>query len=105
MLTISFSKVHEAQLEQLRAWGRELTSRADEVKETYRQEGVSHEASYLIETKTGWILVFAAEVEDRERARAVYRASTLPIDIEHRQVMQVALEGGFEAELLYECRV
>ena len=40
--------------------------RADEVKETYRQEGVSHEASYLIETRRGWILVFAAEVEDRE---------------------------------------
>jgi hypothetical protein len=80
MLNVSFFKVREDQIDQLRAWGRELTRRTDEVKETYTQEGVSHEASYLIETKRGWILVFAVELEDREKARAAYRASTLPID-------------------------
>lgn len=105
MLTVSFSKVRDAQLDKLRAWGRELTRRADEVKETYRQEGVSHEASYLIETRRGWILVFAAEVEDREKARAAYQASTLPIDVEHHRVMQATLNGAFEAELLYECHL
>ncbi len=105
MLTVSFSVVREGQLDQLRAWGRELTRRADEVKETYRQEGVRQEASYLIETKRGWILVFAAELEDREKARAAYQASTLPIDVEHRRVMQATLSGAFEAEPLYECHV
>ena len=105
MLTVSFSVVREGQLDQLRAWGRELTRRADEVKETYRQEGVRQEASYLIETKRGWILVFAAELEDREKARAAYQASMLPIDVEHRRVMQATLSGAFEAEPLYECHV
>lgn len=75
------------------------------VKETYRQEGVSHEAAYLIGTRNGWILVFAAELEDREKARAAYQASTLPIDVEHRRVIQATLNGAFEAELVYECHL
>jgi len=102
MLTVSFFNVREGQIDQLRAWGRELTRRTDEVEETYRQEGVSHEASYLIEGKRGWILVFAAELEHREKARAAYQASTLPIDVDHRRVMQATLNGAFDAELLYE---
>jgi len=105
MLSVVFSRVRDGEVERLRAWGRELMERSDEVRETFRQEGVRHESSHLIQTADGWVHVIAIEVEDMERARAAFAASKLPIDSEHREVMQAALDGLFPAELLYECRL
>ena len=102
MLNVVISRVRDEEVERLRAWGRELIRRADEVRETFRQEGVRHEISHLIRTADGWIHVIAIEVEDIELASAAYAASKLPIDSEHREVMQAALDGPFPAELIYE---
>ncbi len=105
MLSVTFSRVRAGEEERLRAWGHELMERAGEVRETFRQEGVRHELSFLIRTGEGWIFVRAGEMEDRDRAMQAYNASGLRIDAEHRQVMDSALEGPFPAEQIYECSV
>jgi hypothetical protein len=83
----------------------ELGRRQDEVRATFRNEGVRHEQAYLIESVNGPVLVYAIEVEDPEAALLAYAASTLPLDAEHRKVMAAVLGPPAEAELLYEVRV
>jgi hypothetical protein len=83
----------------------EVNRRPDEVRETFRQEGVNHEQAFLLEGKDGPILIYAIEMEDPVRARLAFQNSTLPIDREHAQVMAQVLAGRVDAELLYECRI
>jgi len=103
MLSVTFSRVRDGEEERLRAWGRELMQRAGEVRETFKQEGVRHERSFLIRTTEGWVLIRAGEVDDWDRAMQAYEESRLPIDAEHRVVMESALEGPYPAEQIYEC--
>jgi hypothetical protein len=103
MLSVVFSQVRDDEVDRLRAWGRELMERTDEVKETFRQEGVRHEMSHLIRTTEGWVLIRSAEVDDMDKALAAFEASNLKIDAEHGDVMQQTLEGPFPAELIFEC--
>ena len=42
------------------------------------------------------------EVEDSEQAREAYRASTLPIDLEHREVMEEVLTDAPPVEELLD---
>jgi hypothetical protein len=105
VLLVRFSKVKPEQLGRLRLWMNELMRRRDEVLETFEQETVRQEVAYLLEGRDGPTLVYAIEAEDLEHAGRAFRASTLPIDIEHRSVMREVLEGPAHAELLYECAV
>ena len=79
------------QLPALRAWMTELGRRPDEVRATFRQEGVRHEQAYLLEGASGPVLVYAIEVEDMDAAQRAYETSTLAIDAEHRSVMNAVL--------------
>jgi hypothetical protein len=105
MLRVSIRRVRDGQVERLRAWLGELGSRRDEAVETFAQEGVRHEQAYVLDTGSGHVLVYAMELEDEEKARAAFEASTLPIDAEHREVMNEVLDGPAPAELLYDVRV
>lgn len=105
MLRVVFRKVREGQVDRVREWMAELNGRSDEVLATFAQEGVRHEAAYLLQTLEGPVLVYAVEAEDVERARRVAEASTLPIDLEHRRVMGETLAGPADVEPLYECAV
>lgn len=104
MLTVSFFEVREGQIDQVPAWSRELTRRTDEVQKTYRQEGMSHEVSYLIEGKRGWILVFAAELTklSREGPRSL---PSIEVADRHRASSCHGGDpnGAFDAGLLYGC--
>jgi Family of unknown function (DUF6176) len=80
----------------------ELMRRRNEVLETFENEGVRHELAYLLPVADGWILLYATEVEDPERASAAFRASSFPIDREHKQVMAQVLGARVDAELLYD---
>ena len=102
MLRVSIRRVRAGQVEALRAWLTQLEDRRDEVVETFAQEGVRHEQAYLLETGSGHVLVYAMELEDEERARAAFAASTLPIGAEHRDVMDAAVGEPAGAELLYD---
>ena len=99
---MAIHQVREGQVERLRAWLREINSRREEVLETFAQEGVRHEQAYLLDTGSGHVLVYAMELEDEEKARAAFASSTLPIDAQHRDVMQAALGEPAGAELLYD---
>lgn len=79
-----------------------LGRRQDEVRASFRQEGVRHEQAFLLESASGPVLVYAIEVEDPDAAQRAYDASTLAIDAEHREVMAEVLGPAAEVELLYE---
>ena len=80
----------------------ELQQRADEVRQTFDNEGVRHEQAFFLETTTGPLLVYAIEVEDAQRASEAYARSTLPLDLQHRQVMSEVVSGEAEVERLYD---
>ena len=104
MLRVSIRRVRAGHLEALRDWLTQLNDRRDEVVETFAQEGVRHEQAYLLADGSGHVLVYAMELEDEEKARAAFAASTLPIDAEHRKVMDAAVGEPADAELLYDVR-
>jgi U3 small nucleolar RNA-associated protein 14 len=57
----------------------------------------------LKERRDGPILIYAMEAADHDRASAAFRNSTLPIEEQHKRVMQQVLADKIDAELLYEC--
>lgn len=91
MLKVAMRRVADGEVDRLRSWMSELMQRRDEVVATFENEGVRHELAYLLPVTDGWILVYAMEMEDPERASAAFRASSLPIDHEHKQVMAKVL--------------
>jgi hypothetical protein len=103
MLKVVFRRVRPDQVERLRSWLRELDRRHEEVRETFRQETVRHEIAYLLEDNAGHVLVYAMEAYDVDKARDAFQASTLPIDLEHKEVMSAVLAGSVAVERLYEC--
>ena len=83
----------------------ELGARADEVRETFKNEGVRHEQAFLISSSEGPVLIYAHEVENPAAAHAAYSNSTLPLDAEHRERMAAVLAEVVEPELLYDVRL
>ena len=104
MIRVSIEKVKPDQVQALRDWMTRLMLRKSEVEETFIQEGVSHEQAHLIETSDGHLLIYVMESYDHEKARMAFKGSTLPLDIEHKQILDMVLEGKVPSELLYECK-
>jgi len=102
MLQLAIRRVAEGEVDRLRWWMGELMRRRDEVIETFKNEGTSHELAYLIPTSDGPILIYAMEVEDPERASVAFRTSSLPIDAEHKEVMHDVLGDAVPADLLFD---
>jgi len=102
MLKVSIQMVKPEQEQRLRDWLSELMTRKDEVLETFKQETVRHEQGYLIQVNGGTALVYIVEADDLEQASRAYKASTLSIDNEHRNVMREVLGEHMPAELLYD---
>ena len=103
MLRIVFQKIKPGKEEKLRAWLGELMKRQDEVREAFVQESVRHEKAYIIEGSDGPLLAYAMEVEDPERARQAFETSTLPIDAQHKKIMNETLGKKLEIPPLYDC--
>jgi hypothetical protein len=105
MLKVSIEKVKPNQIQALRDWMGELMLRVDEVGHTFAQEGVTHEQAHLVSTSDGYLLIYVMESDDHEKARQAFKNSTLPLDVAHKQIMDMVLEGKCPSELLYECMV
>jgi Family of unknown function (DUF6176) len=103
MLHLTFRRVVDEA--RLRAWMASLQDRSDEVRQTFRQEGVHHEQAFLLRGADGLVLVYAHEVDDPEAAHAAYARSTLPIDLEHRKHMSAALGDAVSPELVYDVQL
>ena len=102
MLSVRALRFSPDKVDQLRNWMRAIHDRADEARETYAQEGVRHEQAHLLPTSDGYVLIYAIESEDFERALRVYEASTLPIDLEHRERMAAVTAERLDMELLLD---
>lgn len=103
MIKVAVRMVNPEHEQTLRDWFAELTRRRDEVRETFKQETVRHEQCYLVPTPAGSALLYIIEAEDHDKGREAYKTSTLPIDLEHRDVMKKALGAEVPAELLFDC--
>lgn len=103
MIRITFRRVRKGEEDRLRAWLAQLNTRRDEVRETFEREGVRHEAAYLLETPEGLVLVYAVEAEDFAKAHHAYAMSPLPIDHEHRVILDATLGEKVPAHLAYYC--
>ena len=103
MIKVAVRYVKKGEEQTLRKWLSELNRRRDEVIETFTKEGTRQEQAYLAEIEGRSVLIYIVDVLDHEQAAKAYKASTLPIDLEHRRVMEVVLDGRVKTELLYEC--
>jgi hypothetical protein len=70
---------------------------------TFSQEGTRHEQAYLAEFAGRTVLIYIMDMQDPEHAVKAFKESSLPIDLEHRRIMQKVLDERVKLELLYEC--
>ena len=103
MLKVVIRMVKPGQEQRLRDWLSELMQRKDEVRETFRQETVRHEQGYLLPIHHGIALIYVVEAQDLEQASRAFKNSNLPLDAEHKNVMQHVLGDRVPAELVYDC--
>jgi hypothetical protein len=104
MIHLTFYQVRPGELARLQAWLAEAGQRADEVRETYYQEGIHHEQAYFLESKDGHVLVYAVECADYEAAREAFLKSALPIDVEHKRIMPQLTDGVLELKPALDIR-
>jgi hypothetical protein len=64
MILLSISRVRRDKVDLLRSWTAELNHRADEVRDTFRQEGTTHETAYLLHCASEPVLVHVMEADD-----------------------------------------
>ena len=104
MLSVRTLRIHPDKVDLLRDWMKQLDDRADEVRETFAQEGVRAEQAHLLHTSDGVLLIYAVECEDIDEAWRIFEASTLPIDGEHRERMAAVTAERLDMELLLDLR-
>jgi hypothetical protein len=102
VLHIGIARVHSAKEAKLRAWFDELAHRTPEVLETFQREGTRHEQVYIIASQEGSLLVYATEVDDKDKAQTAYENSTLKIDAEHRAVLTECLAEKLRLQPVFE---
>jgi hypothetical protein len=105
MIHLTFYRVRPGKLDQLKAWLAELGERADEVREAFAREGVTHEQAFLLETADGHVLVAAVGCEDYDAARELFSKSTLPVDVDQRDAMPVLTDGVVSLAPLFDVSV
>lgn len=86
----------------VREWAATVTSRADEVLATLRDEGVVVESVFLERTPDGDYLIYFVKAEDMVRANEVAARSTRSIDAYHKQFQRDTWGKGTPLELLVD---
>jgi hypothetical protein len=105
MLRVWISRIRPEKESRVRAWLKELGSRADEVRETFRDETVRAEQAYIIPGESGPLLIYVIEAEDPEQGAKAYAASRHKIDAEHKAVMRECLAEPLQLEPLYDLKL
>lgn len=105
MLRVSIKRIRPEKEGRLRAWLAEVNSRADEVRETFREETVRAEQAYIVAGAAGPLLVYVVEAEDFKQGSKAFAASTHKIDHEHREVMRECLDESSPILPLYDVRL
>jgi hypothetical protein len=102
MLHTTFARVQDEDVPRLRSWLTSLSSRRDELRESYHQQGTRHELFFLVPTRRWSILVLISEVDNAEQATKSFLHSQLPIDVEFKALFQEISPEEAEVELLYD---
>jgi hypothetical protein len=102
MLQTTFARVRDEDVPRLRSWLAALSSRRDELRDSYRQQGTRHELFFLVPTRHFSILILVSEVDDADRAASSVLRSQLPIDVEFKALFQGISPEEAEVELLYD---
>ena len=80
-------------------WTNVLKSRADEVIETLKNEGVFSESCFI--SKEGDEIFYFMEADDFDRVKKAVSKSTHKIDVEHKEVRLKSLELVEKMECLF----
>jgi len=83
-------------------WLAELNARSGEVRESFAAAGITAEQAYIVPTESGSLLVYVSEAGNQPHAVSVYESSSLPIDLEHRQVMSDCVEETLQLAPTYD---
>ena len=59
----------------------------------------------MLEGRDGRVLVYLMDAQDWDQARGAYQASTLAIDLQHREIMEDVSDVRAATEMAYECRI
>jgi len=102
MLRVVIKPIRPDKEDRLRTWLAELNSRADEVRQTFREETVRAEQAFVLAGATGPLLVYVMEAEDFERGSNAFAGSRRAIDLEHREVMRECLADSSTVVPLYD---
>jgi uncharacterized protein DUF6176 len=102
MIKVSIRRVRPEKEHRLRAWLAELNARAEEARETFRDETVRAEQAYIVPGDTGPLLLYVMEAEDFERGSKAFATSHHKIDAEHKDVMLDCLAESVNAAPLYD---
>jgi len=102
MLRVTIQRIRPEKERRLRDWLAELNSRADEVRETFRNETVRAEQAYIVPGEGGPLLVYVTEAEDFDQGSKTFAASRHRIDAEHREVMRECLAESVSLSPLYD---
>jgi len=102
MLRVWISRIRAGKEVRVRQWLAELTSRADEVRETFRDETVRAEQAYIVPGEGGPLLLYVIEAEDLEQGSRAFASSTHRIDAEHKAVMRECLDEPLALRPLYD---
>lgn len=105
MLRVSMRRIRPGKEDRLRAWLAELNSRADEVRETFRDETVRAEQAYIVAGDAGPVLVYVMEAEDFEQGSNAFATSRHAIDAEHKEVMGECLAESLDLLPVYDVRL
>lgn len=105
MLRVLMRRIRPGKEGLLRAWLAELNSRADEVRETFRDETVRAEQAYILAAAEGSVLVYVMEAEDFEQGSKAFATSRHKIDAEHKDVMRECLAEPLDAVPLYDVKL
>ena len=105
MLRVWISRIRPEKESRVRTWLAELSTRADEVRATFRDETVRAELAYIIPGETGPLLLYVIEAEDPERGAQAYANSRHKIDAEHKAVMKECLAEPLQLVPLYDLKL
>lgn len=86
-IVCSHIKLQPDSLARVQEWAATLNSRAPEVLETLRNEGIYLECAFLDSQPDGDWLVYVIKCEDMAKGWEVFQNSTLPLDDYHKKFM------------------
>ena len=102
MLHTKIARIDEEDVPRLREWLGSLSSRREELRESYRTQGTRHELFFLVQTRRSPLLILITELDDVARGTESFLRSELPLDVEFKTLFQDLEPEEAEVELIYD---